>query len=283
LTDEGLDRKIVLRSDGTAVYMTQDIGTAIQRVKDMPDVGGMVYTVGNEQDYHFKVLFLILKKLGFDWASNLFHLSYGMVDLPSGKMKSREGTVVDADDLMQEMTDTAQKIAEDLGKLDSYSAEEKAKLYNTIGLGALKYYILKVDPKKRILFNPEESVDFAGNTGPFIQYTYARIQSIIRKANFDFSNTAAVDSLHEKEKELLKQLELFPEVIQHAAHHHSPALIANFTYDLVREYNSFYQAVPILGEEDLAKKIFRVQLSKKVADTIAASFKLLGINVPERM
>ncbi|TDE53861.1 arginine--tRNA ligase [Flavobacterium sp. GT3P67] len=283
LTDEGLDRKIVLRSDGTAVYMTQDIGTAIQRVKDYPDVGGMVYTVGNEQDYHFKVLFLILKKLGFDWSKNLFHLSYGMVDLPSGKMKSREGTVVDADDLMQEMTATAQKIAEDLGKLDSYSPEEKAKLYSTIGLGALKYYILKVDPKKRILFNPEESVDFAGNTGPFIQYTYARIQSIIRKANFDFSNKSKMVVLHEKEKELVKQLELFPEVIQNAAQHHSPALLANFTYDLVREYNSFYQAVPILGEEDLEKKIFRVQLSKKVADTIAASFSLLGINVPERM
>ena len=283
LTDEGLDRKIVLRSDGTAVYMTQDIGTAIQRVKDYPDVGGMVYTVGNEQDYHFKVLFLILKKLGFDWSKNLFHLSYGMVDLPSGKMKSREGTVVDADDLMQEMTDTAQKISEDLGKLDSYSPEEKSKLYSTIGLGALKYYILKVDPKKRILFNPEESVDFAGNTGPFIQYTYARIQSIIRKANFDYSNAARVLTLHEKEKELVKQLELFPEVIQNAAQHYSPALLANFTYDLVREYNSFYQAVPILGEEDLEKKIFRVQLSKKVADTIAASFKLLGIDVPERM
>ncbi|MGZ9735510.1 arginine--tRNA ligase [Flavobacterium sp. GNP002] len=283
LTDEGLDRKIVLRSDGTAVYMTQDIGTAIQRVKDYPDVGGMVYTVGNEQDYHFKVLFLILKKLGFDWSKNLFHLSYGMVDLPSGKMKSREGTVVDADDLMQEMADTAQKIAEDLGKLDSYSPEEKAKLYNTIGLGALKYYILKVDPKKRILFNPEESVDFAGNTGPFIQYTYARIQSIIRKANFDFSNKSNMTQLHEKEKELVKQLELFPEVIQNAAQHHSPALLANFTYDLVREYNSFYQAVPILGEEDLEKKKFRVQLSKKVAEVIASSFKLLGINVPDRM
>jgi arginyl-tRNA synthetase len=283
LTDEGLDRKIVLRSDGTAVYMTQDIGTAIQRVKDMPDVGGMVYTVGNEQDYHFKVLFLILKKLGFDWASNLFHLSYGMVDLPSGKMKSREGTVVDADDLMQEMTDTAQKIAEDLGKLDSYSVEEKAKLYNTIGLGALKYYILKVDPKKRILFNPEESVDFAGNTGPFIQYTYARIQSILRKADFDLNATSSIAEMHEKEKELVKQLELFPEVIQNAAHNHSPALIANYTYDLVREYNSFYQAVSILGETDLNKKIFRVQLSKKVADVIADSFSLLGINVPERM
>ncbi len=283
LTDEGLDRKIVLRSDGTAVYMTQDIGTAIQRVKDMSDVGGMVYTVGNEQDYHFKVLFLILKKLGFDWASSLYHLSYGMVDLPSGKMKSREGTVVDADDLMQEMTDTAQKIAEDLGKLDEYSAEEKAALYSTIGLGALKYYILKVDPKKRILFNPEESVDFAGNTGPFIQYTYARIQSIIRKAVFDFSAPSTLKELNEKEKELIKQLELFPEVIQNGAQYHSPALIANYTYELVREYNSFYQAVSILGEEDLQKKVFRVQLSKKVADTIAAAFSLLGINVPERM
>ncbi|WP_281633833.1 arginine--tRNA ligase [Flavobacterium luteolum] len=283
LTDEGLDRKIVLRSDGTAVYMTQDIGTAIQRVKDMPDVGGMVYTVGNEQDYHFKVLFLILKKLGFDWASSLYHLSYGMVDLPSGKMKSREGTVVDADDLMQDMTDTAKQISEDLGKLDSYSAEEKAKLYKTIGLGALKYYILKVDPKKRILFNPEESVDFAGNTGPFIQYTYARIQSIIRKADFDFSNKIEIEELHEKEKELVKQIELFPEVIQNAAQNHSPALIANYTYDLVKEYNSFYQSVHILGEVDLTKKIFRVQLSQKVADVIKSAFQLLGIEVPERM
>ena len=283
LTDEGLDRKIVLRSDGTAVYMTQDIGTAIQRVKDFPDVDGMVYTVGNEQDYHFKVLFLILKKLGFEWSKNLYHLSYGMVDLPSGKMKSREGTVVDADDLMQEMTDTAQKIAEDLGKLDSYSPEEKAQLYRTIGLGALKYYILKVDPKKRILFDPAESVDFAGNTGSFIQYTYARIQSIIRKANFDFSNNSEISSLHEKEKELVKQLELFPEVIQYAAQNRSPALVANYTYDLVREYNSFYQAVSILGEQDLNKKIFRVQLSEKVADTIALAFQLLGIEVPARM
>jgi arginyl-tRNA synthetase len=284
LTDEGLDRKIVLRSDGTAVYMTQDIGTAIQRVKDMPDVGGMVYTVGNEQDYHFKVLFLILKKLGFDWASSLYHLSYGMVDLPSGKMKSREGTVVDADDLMQDMTDTAQQISEDLGKLDSYSAEEKAKLYKTIGLGALKYYILKVDPKKRILFNPEESVDFAGNTGPFIQYTYARIQSIIRKADFDYNVTLSeVEMLHEKEKELVKHIELFPEVIQNAAQNHSPALIANYTYDLVKEYNSFYQSVHILGEVDLTKKIFRVQLSQKVAEVIKTAFTLLGIEVPERM
>jgi len=283
LTPDGLDRKIVLRSDGTAVYMTQDIGTAIQRVKDFPDVGGMVYTVGNEQDYHFKVLFLILQKLGFDWSKNLFHLSYGMVDLPSGKMKSREGTVVDADDLMNEMTDTAQKISEELGKLEGYSAAEKTKLYTTIGMGALKYYILKVDPKKRILFDPEESVDFAGNTGPFIQYTYARIQSIIRKANFDFTEKTTIKVLHEKEKELVKQLELYPEVIQNAAQNHSPALIANYTYDLVREYNSFYQAVPILGSNNEVEKVFRVQLSKKVADTIASAFQLLGIQVPERM
>lgn len=286
LTPDGLDRKIVLRSDGTAVYMTQDIGTAIQRVKDFPDVGGMVYTVGNEQDYHFKVLFLILKKLGFDWAESLYHLSYGMVELPSGKMKSREGTVVDADDLMEEMTETAGKIATDLGKLEGYSAEEKANLFKTIGLGALKYYILKVDPKKQILFNPEESVDFAGNTGPFIQYTYARIQSILRKADFDYQNvilSASEESLHPKEKELLKQIELYPEVIQNAASNHSPALVANYVYELVKEYNSFYQSVSILGEENRTKKVFRVQLSQKVADTIKSAFKLLGIEVPERM
>jgi arginyl-tRNA synthetase len=282
LTEEGLDRKIVLRSDGTAVYMTQDIGTAIQRVKDFSDVGGMVYTVGNEQDYHFKVLFLILKKLGFEWAENLYHLSYGMVELPSGKMKSREGTVVDADDLMQEMTQTAGTIASELGKLEGYSEEEKDALYTTIGLGALKYYILKVDPKKQILFNPEESVDFAGNTGPFIQYTYARIQSILRKANFDFSQNTH-SALYPKEKELIKQLELFPEVIQNAAKNHSPALVANYTYELVKEYNSFYQTVSILGEEDPVKKTFRVQLSDKVAATIQLAFSLLGINVPDRM
>ena len=283
LTPDGLDRKIVLRSDGTAVYMTQDIGTAIQRVKDFPDIEGMVYTVGNEQDYHFKVLFLILKKLGFDWAKNLYHLSYGMVELPSGKMKSREGTVVDADDLMEEMTTTAQTISEELGKLDGYCADEKAKLYTTIGLGALKYYMLKVDPKKAMMFNPEESVDFNGNTGPFIQYTYARIQSILRKADFDTKIQISTGELHPKEKELIKQIELFPDVIQNAAHNHSPALVANYTYELVKEYNSFYQTVSILGEENHDKKVFRVQLSKKVADTIKMAFDLLGIEVPERM
>ena len=285
LTADGLDRKIVLRSDGTAVYMTQDIGTAIQRVKDNPDIGGMVYTVGNEQDYHFKVLFLILKKLGFEWADSLYHLSYGMVELPSGKMKSREGTVVDADDLMAEMTETAQSISEELGKLEGYTEEEKAVLYKTIGLGALKYYMLKVDPKKQMMFNPEESVDFAGNTGPFIQYTYARIQSILRKANFEYKavSTSNDIEMHAKEKELIKQIQLFPDTIQSAAQNHSPALIANYTYELVKEFNSFYQNVPILPEQDMAKKIFRVQLSKKVGDVIKASFVLLGIEVPDRM
>jgi arginyl-tRNA synthetase len=283
LTEDGLDEKIVLRSDGTAVYMTQDIGTAIQRSKDYTNVNGMVYTVGNEQDYHFKVLFLILKKLGYSWADELFHLSYGMVDLPSGKMKSREGTVVDADELMVEMTDTARTLSQDLGKLDGYSANEKESLYNTIGLGALKYFILKVDPKKRILFDPKESVDFQGNTGPFIQYTYARIQSILRKANFDYSQLITVSELHSKEKELIKIIENYPEIIQQAAANHSPALVANYTYELVKEFNSFYQNVSILGEEDQNKKILRVQLSKKVSEIIKSAFSLLGITVPERM
>lgn len=283
LTDEGLDEKLVLRSDGTSVYITQDIGTAIQRVKDYPDVGGMVYTVGNEQDYHFKVLFLILKKLGFDWAQNLYHLSYGMVELPSGKMKSREGTVVDADELMDEMTQTAKKISEELGKLDDYSAQEKEELYKIIGLGALKYFMLKVDPKKNMMFNPEESVDFNGNTGPFIQYTYARIQSILRKATFDLNIKVSDVALQPKEKELLKQIQLFPEIIQSAANQHSPALIANYTYDLVKEYNSFYQAVSILGEQNENLKVFRVQLSKKIGEVIKSAFELLGINVPKRM
>ncbi|MDT7833145.1 arginine--tRNA ligase [Flavobacteriaceae bacterium S356] len=284
LTDEGLDEKLVLRSDGTAVYMTQDIGTAIQRVKDYSDINGMVYTVGNEQDYHFKVLFLILKKLGFSWAAQLYHLSYGMVDLPSGKMKSREGTVVDADDLMVEMANTAKAISQELGKLEGYSDTEKEELYRIIGLGALKYFILKVDPKKRILFDPKESVDFQGNTGPFIQYTYARIQSILRKADFEHADISISEiDLHSKEKELVKQLALYPEVVQQAASNFSPALIANYTYDLVKEFNSFYQNVSILGEENETKKIFRVQLSNKVADTIKNAFLLLGIQVPERM
>lgn len=285
LTDDGLDEKLVLRSDGTAVYMTQDIGTAIQRIKDFPDVGGMVYTVGNEQDYHFQVLFLILKKLGFEWAKNLFHLSYGMVDLPSGKMKSREGTVVDADDLIEEMASTAGEISEELGKLDGYNEEEKQELYKIIGLGALKYYILKVDPKKRILFDPKESIDFQGNTGPFIQYTYARIQSILRKADIDATVELQVKdvTLHEKERELIKQIQLFEEVVQNAAENHSPALIANYTYELVKEFNSFYQNVSILGADTDPEKLLRVQLSTVVAGIIKNAFGLLGIQVPERM
>ncbi|MFD0796722.1 arginine--tRNA ligase [Maribacter chungangensis] len=286
LTEDGLDEKIVLRSDGTAVYMTQDIGTAIQRVKNHPDINGMVYTVGNEQDYHFKVLFLILKKLGFSWADKLYHLSYGMVDLPSGKMKSREGTVVDADDLMEEMTQTAKAISEDLGKLEGYSDEEKQSLYKMIGLGALKYYILKVDPKKRILFDPEESVDFQGNTGPFIQYTYARIQSILRKAKdtgVQWQSQVNIGELHSKEKELIKQLQIFPDTVQLAAENYSPAVIANYTYDLVREFNSLYQQVSILGETDEQKKVLRVQLSQKVGEVIQTALRLLGISVPERM
>ncbi|MDB2492603.1 arginine--tRNA ligase [Flavobacteriaceae bacterium] len=284
LTSDGLDEKIVLRADGTAVYMTQDIGTAIQRLKDFPDVGGMVYTVGNEQDYHFKVLFLILKKLGFDWAKNLTHLSYGMVDLPSGKMKSREGTVVDADDLIVEMASTAKEISQELGKLEGYSELEKAETYTTIGLGALKYFILKVDPKKRILFDPQASVDFQGNTGPFIQYTYARIQAILRKSPVETKDEPLLEyALHDKEKSLLKQLQLFPEVIQQAASNYSPALVANYAYDLVKEFNSFYQNVSILGADSTSEIRFRVQLSQAVATTIKNAFSLLGIQVPERM
>jgi len=288
LTEDGFDKKIVQRADGTSVYMTQDIGTAIQRIKDFPDVGGMVYTVGNEQEYHFQILFLILKKLGFDWAKNLYHLSYGMVDLPSGKMKSREGTVVDADDLMDDMASTAEEISEELGKLDGYSLEDKQALYKTIGLGALKYYLLKVDPKKRILFDPKESIDFQGNTGPFIQYTYARIQSVLRKAHANItvalSDVGASFEFHEKEKSLLKQLQLFPEVIQNAAENHSPALVANYAYELVKVYNSFFQNLPIvMGNDDQESIAFRVQLSQVVANTIKNSFSLLGIHVPERM
>ena len=285
LTADGLDEKLVLRADGTSVYITQDMGTATQRVKDYPDVKGMVYTVGNEQDYHFKVLFLILKKLGYDWASHLYHLSYGMVDLPSGKMKSREGTVVDADDLIAEMEQTAKEISQELGKLDGYTEAQKEALYHTIGLGALKYYILKVDPKKRILFDPKESIDFQGNTGPFVQYTYARIQSILRKyAEMGAADSTAMpDTLHEKEKALLKSITLFPAIVQEAAEEYSPAVIANYVYDLVKDFNSFYQNVSILGEKEPVKLHFRVVLCEKIGEIIATSFKMLGIQVPERM
>ena len=283
LTDDGLDEKIVLRADGTAVYMTQDIGTAVQRVKDCPDVNSMVYTVGNEQDYHFKVLFLILKKLGFSWSENLFHLSYGMVDLPSGKMKSREGTVVDADDLMIEMTNTAKEISQNLGKLEGLSDDEKNNIYKTVGLGALKYYILKVDPKKRILFDPKESVDFQGNTASFIQYSYARIQSILNGINFELSKDKYYRKLEEKEKELIKQIDLFPSVIRGAASSHNPGLVANYVYDLVKSFNSFYQSLPILKSAFEDKKTFRIELSKLVGITIKNALSLLGIGVVDRM
>ena len=283
LTADGLDEKLVLRSDGTSVYITQDFGTAIKRIEeDFPKVEGMIYTVGNEQDYHFKVLFLILQKLGFAWAKNLYHLSYGMVELPNGKMKSREGTVVDADDLMEEMVQVAEELSQELGKLDGYDQQQKQQLYRVIGLGALKYYILKVDPKKKIAFNPQESIDFQGNTGPFIQYTYARIQSILRKAG-ELPALPTSGELHAKERELIKQLSLFASVVQQAADTYSPALIANYVYELVKEFNSFYQNVSILGEEDPVKRALRIHLSRKVGEVIATGFDLLGIEVPERM
>lgn len=282
LTADGLDEKLVLRSDQTAVYMTQDLGTAVQRVVDFPEIDGMVYTVGNEQDYHFKVLFLLLQHLGYPWASNLHHLSYGMVDLPSGKMKSREGTVVDADDLMSEMAETAGKIASELGKLDGFNKEEKQVLFHQIGLGALKYFILKVDPKKRILFDPEASVDFQGNTGPFIQYTYARIRSIARKATeneFVFPSVA----LEVKERELILALTQYPSVVEQAAEVLSPAIVANYLYELVKQFNSLYQQLPILGVDDLSVRSFRVALTLKVGEVIKHASSLLGIEVPEQM
>ena len=282
LSDEGLDEKLVLRADGTSVYITQDLGTALLRYKDHPDMNGMVYTVGNEQDYHFKVLFLILNKLGYDWASQLYHLSYGMVDLPSGKMKSREGTVVDADGLMQEMSDTAQNIASSLGKLDGLDQKEKNELYHQIGIGALKYYILKVDPSKRILFNPKESVDFNGNTGPFIQYAYARIQSIVKQSIDSKKNISLEIPLDQKEKELLKWLELYPQTIHNAAEQYSPALVANYIYELVKRFNSYYQKVVILTEDEHIRH-FRVRLASQVGYVIQSGMGILGIECPEQM
>lgn len=282
LTEDGLDEKLVLRSDGTSVYITQDLGTAVERFKNNPTLEELTYVVGNEQDYHFKVLFLILKKLGFSWANALHHLSYGMVDLPNGKMKSREGTVVDADELMEDVYITAKEISEELGKLDGLSEDEKAELYETIAMGALKYYILKVDPKKRILFDPKESVDFNGNTGPFIQYTFARIQSLLRKESpkeFDANSI----QLNDAEKEIIRALYDFEDTINKAAVEMSPALIANYVYELVKLFNSFYQNNPILKNEDENVKNFRLYLSQWVANTIQNSLRLLGIGVPERM
>ena len=281
LSDEGLDHKLLLRGDGTSVYMTQDLGTAVERFKET-SIQKLIYTVGNEQDYHFDVLFKILKKLGYTWAENLFHLSYGMVELPAGKMKSREGTVVDADDLMQEMYETAKEKAQELGKLETLSEEDKEKSYETVGLGALKYFMLKVDPKKKMLFNPTESIDFAGNTGPFIQYTYARIQSLLAKA--DYKKTTVSDyELNASEKELVMNLSNFKEVVSRAAETLSPALVANYVYEVVKSYNSFYQNNPILNQDDENAKNFRLELSDLTGKTIKKGLELLGIGTVNRM
>jgi len=287
LTDDGLDQKLLLRADGTSVYMTQDIGTAIQRFKDFPKIQGQVYTVGNEQEYHFRVLFLILAKLGYSWAEQCYHLSYGMVDLPSGKMKSREGTVVDADDLMQEMFETAEKHTRALGKIEGFSETEASKLYKTLGMGALKYFLLKVDPKKGMLFDPEESIQFQGNTGPFIQYTHARIVSILNKAkslNIDISDVSSTDIvLSDTEKDGLKLVSEFGLKIAEAAKDYSPAVIAQYIYDVAKEYNKFYAELPIFNESNSENLKFRVIYSKLVADVINRGMALLGIDVPNQM
>tara|TARA_B110000003_G_scaffold276552_1_gene323816 strand:+ start:4121 stop:5899 length:1779 start_codon:yes stop_codon:yes gene_type:complete len=283
LTDEGLDEKLLLRSDGTSVYITQDLGTAYKRKEDNPKLNGMVYTVGNEQDYHFKVLFLILKKLGYKWSESLFHLSYGMVDLPDGKMKSREGNIVDADQLIDEMQFTAKKLSKSTGKIEGMTDKEKSLLNKIIGIGALKYHILKVDPKKRILFNPEDSIDFNGNTGPFIQYTYARIISLLNKVeNFD-EEIDVLTKIDFREKNIVKYLLQYPEIVYQAGESHSPALISNYIYDLVKSFNTFYQNLSIAGTEDGSLKRFRLKLSKKVSEVIFSGCSLLGIDVPNRM
>ncbi|MBR5150646.1 MAG: arginine--tRNA ligase, partial [Bacteroidaceae bacterium] len=286
LTNDGLDEKLLLRSDGTSVYMTQDIGTAQLRFRDYP-IDKMVYVVGNEQNYHFQVLSLLLDKLGFSWGKGLVHFSYGMVELPEGKMKSREGTVVDADDLMQEMFDTARETSAELGgKLNDLSPEEAEKTIRTIGLGALKYFMLKVDARKNMLFNPKESIDFNGNTGPFIQYTYARTRSIVRKAEesgFDATGVAAPAAISDKERSLIRMLYDFTAVVRQAGTDYSPSGIANYAYDLAKEYNQFYHDYSILREEDATVKAFRIQLTRTVGKVIKIAMNLLGIEVPERM
>jgi arginyl-tRNA synthetase len=288
LTPDGLDQKVLLRADGTSVYMTQDIGTAILRFRDFPKIIGQVYTVGNEQEYHFKVLFLILRKLGYDWAKKCYHLSYGMVDLPSGKMKSREGTVVDADDLMNEMVEEAERQTRTLGKLEGVTEDEAKKLFESIGLGALKFFLLKVDPKKRMLFDPNESIQLQGFTGPFIQYTHARIKAIVRKADaLNLSITGkdlkSLSSLESTERDVVYSLSTFENKIKEAAKDYSPAVIANYAFDLAKQYNQFYQSIPIFSEENEAKLKFRIALSKTVAKAIRKSMLLLGISVPEKM
>lgn len=281
LTGDKLDHKLVQRSDGTSVYITQDMGTAVERFKDFPDLKGMVYTVGNEQDYHFQVLFLILKKLGYEWADNLYHLSYGMVDLPEGKMKSREGTVVDADDLMAETVQNAKEMTQERGHIEGMSDEDRKSLYNMIGMGGLKYFLLKVDPKKRILFNPQKTIELQGDTGPFIQYTHARIKSLLNK----LGEPGSFDDveMHDSELELVKLLSEFPKALDEAATSYSPAQLANYIFELVKQYNQFYQSVNISNEENSDKKAFRLTLSKNVAKVIKAAMYLLGIDVPERM
>jgi arginyl-tRNA synthetase len=283
LSAEGLDEKIVLRSDGTSVYITQDLGTAIERFKEFPQLSQLIYTVGNEQDYHFKVLFKILEKLGYAWAKECYHLSYGMVELPEGKMKSREGTVVDADELLAEMFDTATSTTKELGKVDDFNEEEFKELNRAIGLGALKYFILKVDPKKKMLFDPKESIDFNGHTGPFIQYTHARIKSVLRKAAFDFEKDDVTIEMSAIEKELVKFIYDFDAVVEEAGSAFNPALVANYIYEVTKLYNRFYHDCPILKEEDTNIKIFRLQLSKLCAQAIANAMNLLGIVVPEKM
>ncbi|MDF3077664.1 MAG: arginine--tRNA ligase [Sphingobacteriaceae bacterium] len=282
LTSDGLDEKLVLRADGTSVYITQDLGTA-QLKYDEFGMDQSVYVVGNEQDYHFKVLFLILEKLGKRWAKGLFHLSYGMVDLPSGKMKSREGTVVDADDLINEMVETARQRTEELGKVEGFTDQEKSELYRMIGMGALKYFLLKVEPKKRLLFDPNESIDFQGHTGPFIQYTYARIRSVLTKGNYNGEKASAITALVNLERDLILALNNYASVVEDAARNYSPALIANYVYELAKLYNKFYHEEPILKADDGNVKLFRLQLSLATAGIIKKAMKLLGIEVPERM
>ncbi len=286
LTDVGLDQKLLLRSDGTSVYITQDIGTAKMRYNDF-SIDKMVYVVGNEQNYHFQVLSVLLDKLGYGWGKDLFHFSYGMVELPSGKMKSREGTVVDADDLVEEMKGVARKMGEELGKLEGLTEDEASETYRMIALGALKYYILKVDPRKNMLFNPEESIDFNGNTGPFIQYTHARIRSVLRKASdLNLSTNNTIDSsleLSEKERTLLKTISRFPEIVHQAAASFSPALVANYCYEITKEFNQFYHEHSILNEPSEATKIFRLKLSGVVAKILRTGMGMLGIEMPERM
>jgi arginyl-tRNA synthetase len=288
LTPDGLDQKVLLRADGTSVYMTQDIGTAILRFRDFPRIERQVYTVGNEQEYHFKVLFLILTKLGYSWAKECYHLSYGMVDLPTGKMKSREGTVVDADDLMQEMVTEAELQTRELGKVDEQTPEEATRLFETIGLGALKYFLLKVDPKKKMLFDPNESIQLQGHTGPFIQYTHARIQALLRKAasrdhTIEGDDLKKIKELEPAERQVVFLLNIFPAKIQEAAREYSPAVIANYAFDLAKEFNQFYQSIPIFAEADESKVKFRLALSGVSGLVLKKSMGMLGIQVPDKM